>query len=164
MDFDIVMAQELDFYSDASRNNFLGMGARYNQFWTYQKWDINFMSEHKPSIEFLELYAVAVAVVLWIHHFENRQVQIFCDNKSVCFMISQMSSSCKHCMMLIRIIVLKQMIHNTRIYAKHVKLKDNYLADHLSRLIKLLWMESQFRKNRTPIPSILWPMDKLWCE
>ena len=51
-------AEMLDMYSDASGNYKLGFGAYCGTEWTYGQWDSVFCNEYKPSIEYLELYAV----------------------------------------------------------------------------------------------------------
>ena len=67
-----------------------------------QAWLKEFIQEHKPSIEFLELFAVTAAVISWIHQFKNRRIMLLCDNKSVVDMINLTTTSCKNCMVLIR--------------------------------------------------------------
>ena len=72
----------------------------------------------KPSIEYLELYGVAVAVRLWLKKFKNSNIVLFCDNEAVVHMINNSAAKCKNCMALIRIIVLEGMIRNTRIFCQ----------------------------------------------
>ena len=48
-------------------------------------------------------------------------------------MIRNSSSSCKNCMVLIRLIVLECLTWNVRLFCKHVRTEDNYFADALSR-------------------------------
>ena len=119
---------------DTSRNFALGLGGYCNTDWMSQKWDRSFMESAQPSIEYLELYAVTAGVLAWIHRFSNKRVVIFTDNKSVKYMINHNTSGCKNCMVLIRILVLESMIHNIRIYTKHVRSKLNAIADALSRM------------------------------
>ena len=49
-------------------------------------------------------------------------------------MINNTSAKCKHCMKLLRLVVLEGMVYNVRISAKHVGTKQNGKADALSRL------------------------------
>ena len=126
-----LVADEIDMFSDASRR--IGMGAYCGEEWMQQNWSEVFLNKCKPSIDYLELYAVTAAVITWIHKFKNRRVILFCDNQSVVDMINITSTSCKNCMVLIRIIVLKGMLENVRIFARHVKGIKNDLADSLSR-------------------------------
>ena len=158
-------ASDIEFYTDASRNFTLGAGGICQNSWFSLKWDWNFMCKNQPSIAYLELYAVTVGILLWIQRFSNRRVFLFCDNEAVVNMLNNTSSSCKHCMVLIRLIVLKSMIHNVRVYAKHVGTKENYLADWLSRdKVKLFKRitKNKFESEPEKIPSELWPMNSVW--
>ena len=103
-----VTANVLNFYSDASLNPKFGMGAVYHNRWLYMQWNEQFIRKQKPSIEFLELYALAIALLKWgtSSELRNTRVIIFCDNEAVVHMINGMASSCTQCMKLIRVIVL----------------------------------------------------------
>ena len=166
MDFnDIISAEDLFFYSDASKNPNLGFGAICDKSYLFGRWDYAFVTKYDPSIQYLELFAVTAAVLAWVHRFKNRRIFIFTDNDSVKNMINNNSSSCKHCMILIRIIVLKQMIHNIRIYAKHVVTKKNGIADSLSRLDFRRFnrlTKGNVEARPTSIPIEIWPMQKVW--
>ena len=59
---------------DASANPDLGWGAWYDQEWMCQKWDKDFLDQNKPSIDFLELYAVVVVVYAWTPKLINKSV------------------------------------------------------------------------------------------
>ena len=96
------MADEIDFYTDASGAAKLGFGCYYNKHWTYGMWEDSFISNCKPSIEFLELYVVAIAIQLWESYLQNKRVVVFFDNKSVVDMINNTVSSCEKCMKLIQ--------------------------------------------------------------
>ena len=56
-------AVDIDMYSDASRKFKLGFGAYCGPEWTFGQWDPIFMETHQPSIEYLELFGVTVAVL-----------------------------------------------------------------------------------------------------
>ena len=161
-------AEEIDFHTDASKNVNLGFGGKCQNSWMVARWDKNFMLNMDPSIEYLELYAVVAGVLTWIHRFQNKRIIIFCDNISCCYMINKSSSKCKNCMKLIRIIVLNSLLYNVRIYARHIKLELNDLADSLSRLqFKRFWKivaEKNLNMDEHPtlVPAEIWPMEKLW--
>ena len=166
MDFsNLIYATELNFYSDASRNPILGFGARFGRAYMYSQWDYDFMMKNNPSITYLELYAVVAAVLAWGHEFANKRVIIYCDNKGSCAILNNLSSKCKNCMVLVRIVVMFQMIHNIRIYANYVKTELNGPADSLSRLkiskFKRL-VGSNIDEEPTNIPEDIWPMSKIW--
>ena len=160
----------VDMYSDAAKSEILGMGATCGISWCYQQWDASFIKQRNPSIEYLELYAVLVGVVLWIERFKNTRITLFCDNRSVVDMINSSSSTCKNCMVLIRLLVLKGLTKNVRISAKHVLGCDNYFSDALSRMDIKRFLRLQalhgktFEKTPTPIPQKLWPMESIWLK
>ena len=134
MDTVAIGAQVIDMYLDASGNYKLGFGAYCGPEWTFGQWDETFCNMVKPSIEYLELYAVLVAVINWIKIFEDRRIVLFCDNESEVHMINNSTSNCKNCMILIRLLTAESILRNVRVYAKHVGTKENGKADALSRL------------------------------
>ena len=158
-------AMEIDMFSDASGNYELGFGAYCGPEWCYGHWDTEFCRAVKPSIEYLELFGVLVAVLKWIKLFSNKRVILFCDNESVVHMINKSSSNCRNCMVLIRLMVAESILRNVRIYAKHVGTKQNGKADALSRLdFKRFWRLANGTMNDAPtaIPTEIWPLDQLW--
>ena len=163
-------AEDISMFSDASANSQLGCGGISESDYYITQWNETFINTNKPSINYLELYAVTVAVRLWIHKFQNRNIFLFCDNMSVVQIINNNSSKCKNCMVLIRIIVLQGLLHNVSINAKHVPGVSNCYSDYLSRLQynkfrKLAREEKKYFKGRpSQIPEDLWPMDKLWLN
>ena len=167
LDFSAVLvADEIDMYSDASGK--ISMGALCEGSWMYKLWPKEFIERHSPSIEFLELYAVTAGVLTWIHRFKNRRIILFSDNKSVVDMINVTSTSCKNCMLLIRMIVLKGLLENVRIFVKHVKGLNNGLADSLSRDKVHEFYAECFKRGKkidgkpTELPASIWPIEKVW--
>ena len=105
-------AKDIDMYSDALGNYSLGFGAYCGPEWTFGQWDREFCTHHKPSIEYLELFAVTVGVINWIRIFRNRRIYLFCDNEAVVHMINNSTSSCRNCMILIRLITMESIKWN----------------------------------------------------
>ena len=161
-------AEDITFYTDSSRNPYLGTGGFCQNSWFQQLWDPQFIINCDPSINYLELYGVTVGILLWIHRFKNKKVAIFCDNMSVVDMINSSSSTCRNWMILIRVIVLQGLIHNVRICAKHVPGILNQISDSLSRnkMLKFyrLTKKMQMDEYPTPVPEDLWPMTKIWLK
>ena len=162
----VLIADEIDMYSDASRR--IGLGALCGSSWMYKQWDQTFLDECHPSIEYLELFAVTAGVLTWIHRFRNRRIILFCDNESVVNMINYTTTSCKNCMVLIRLLVLKGLLENVRIFARHVKGEDNGLADSLSRNRISLFFKTCEKLGKpidispTPVPNAIWPVEMIW--
>ena len=163
LDFSAVLvADEIDMYSDASGK--IGFGAFCGTAWMHK----TFIRKFNPSIEYLELFAVTAAVITWIHQFKNKRIILFCDYRSVVDMINLTTTSCKNCMVLVRMIVLKGLIDNVRIFARHVEGKKNDLANSLSRNRIELFHHLCLRKGKsidsvaTEVPTVLWPVQKIW--
>ena len=166
LDFSLIInADEINFYTDASRNPNLGMGGVCEKAWFIKRWNPDFIRAEYPSIAFLELYALAVGVLLWAENYANKRIVIFCDNQSVVHMVNSTTSACKQCLKLLRIIVLHSMIYNVRIFARYVHTKRNIRADLLSRLKLTSFLrvtKGTMKCNPDPLPVNLWPMEKVW--
>ena len=167
MDFSkIWTADEIKFFTDSSKNINLGCGSWCDNQYFYQQWNSQFICVNDLSIAYLESYAVTVGVYLWLRKFRNRRIIIKCNNQAVVQMINNTSSSCKHCMILIRVIVLQCLVHNVRLFTKYVKTDRNEIADALSRLkfvkFKHLTRGMNMKENPESIPNELWPIEKVW--
>ena len=144
----LMSAQQIGFTTDASVAKSLG-----------------FIEDCKPSIEFLELYALVVGVFLWSDKPANQRVVVLCDNISAVHMVNNSSSSCKYCMILIRMLVLRGLIHNTGVFARHIEGRKNILSDNLSRMrLDLFRKNAPVHNENTSrkIPDELWPIQKIW--
>ena len=126
--------ETLSFTSDATANKDLGFGSMLDSSWLYGKWEPGFVNQYKPSIEFLELYALCMGVFVWSDRLKNRRIAMFCDNEAVVHMVNNTTSGCKYCMVLIRKLVLKCINNNMQIFMRHLKGIHNQYSDFLSRL------------------------------
>ena len=135
-----------------------------------QNWSEEFLIKHNPHINYLELYALVAGVMKWIYRFRNRRILLFCDNKAVVGMVNKNSTGCKKSMILIRMMVLKCLKENVRVFAEYVESETNVFADHLSRdRMTDFWSEAdkqgiQFKQEKTEIPEEMWPMEKVWKD
>ena len=160
-------ATSLNFYSDATANQLLGFGAIFDKNWTFGRWEPGFIKRKDPSIEYLELFAVCVGIFSWGHRMKNMRIIIFCDNEAAVHMINNSSSKCKNCMYLLRMLVTNNLIHNRRVFARHVLGVKNELADSLSRQdLKRFWRLAPPGTNTypDPLPTELWPMSRIWQD
>ena len=105
---------QIQFYSNASASKNLGFGALLNTRWIQGFLGCEFIQQKQPSIEYLELYALVTGIITWQQQPElvNCRITVFCDNKVVVDMINSMSSSCKHCMKLLRLVTLNGLRYN----------------------------------------------------
>ena len=167
-DFDkLVTATEVGFSTDSSASAKLGFGGicLSAKQWFWGRWEDGYIENFKPSIEYLELYAVCVGLFIWAERFTGLGLLIHCDNMSVVSMVNNMTSGCKRCMHLMRLLVLCGLKHNFRVRAVHITSKNNDLADSLSRLqFSRFFRLAGNRVNSTPeqLPSELWPISEIW--
>ena len=107
-------SEDIRFYSDASASENLGFGAILKKKWIHADWNTQFIKMHRPSIEYLELFALCAGVMTWQNEDQLRdcRIAIFCDNMAVVHMINNMSSSCKQCMYLLRMLTLNNLRYN----------------------------------------------------
>ena len=166
MDFiKLSYAEEIGMFSDATANEFLGFGAICGSSWMFNRWNVAFIRRVRPSIEYLELFALVAGCIQWLDRFQNKRVVLFCDNESVCKMVNKSTSTCKQCMVLIRILVLHCLILDVRVFVKHLSSRANRDADLLSRMKIGRFKKinpGKFEGSPTPVPEVLWPMQKLW--
>ena len=156
---------QINFASDASANSTLGFGAIFKEKWIFSQWEKGYIASKRPSIEYLELFALCATILTWGHELANQRVIVQCDNSSVVSMINVMSSSCRKCMFLLRLLTLNNMIFNRRVFAQHLRGLDNKLPDALSRLqFKRFWSLAPPYMNKKPclISPMMWPASKLW--
>ena len=104
----------LKLFIDSSACEQKEFGCVYGDQWTFSMWNPDFIREKKPSIQYLELYALCVAIFTWENEdrLKNARIRIFCDNKSVKSMVNNMTSGCKNCLHLIRLLVLNNLRFN----------------------------------------------------
>ena len=163
----VTTSDEICFYSDASGSKLLGFGCLLNDQWIQGYWG-DFVKQVDPSIEFLELFALTAGLITWEDEPElkNSRVVIFCDNKAVVDMINSMSSKCKHCMTLLRLIALSGLQFNRRVSAKYVDTKSNFLADALSRgqWSRFRKLGPQMKQFPSAISDKVWPIWKTWIN
>ena len=157
----------IPFYSDASLNAELGMGALLENDWMYYKWNSQFIKNCEPSIEYLELFTLVAGVITWQDDqiLQNRCVSVHCDNEAVVHMVNNTASSCQKCMKLLRILVLNNIKHNQRLFAQHIRTEWNILADSLSRMdFHRFWRNAPSTMKKYPSPMRFWAPEAIWND
>ena len=164
-----VIADEVGFFTDASKNENLGFGCVCFPNYTYARWEEGFISLSNPSIDYLELFALMVAIVLWADRFKNGRIIVNCDNMGMVFIINRASAKNPRAMSLIRLITLVSMKNNCRFFARHIKGVKNKMADDLSRMkMESFWLNAKNNHkgevwNAEPdkLPGALWPLSRV---
>lgn len=170
MDFEVtIKGEDVGLFADASRAvEGRGFGCYYRELgqWTLGTWEHKFIQECDPSIQFLELYALVVAIRLWGQNFSNRRIEINCDNESVVAMVNHSTSKCPFCMILIRMLTRYSMQTNVRVFAKHLGTKQNAVADALSRNnMNKFWKlvpRNTTKLTSEALPEDMWPIPREW--
>lgn len=169
MDFsETLLADQLNFYTDASLAADKGIGGVYNQSYFYGKYQQGFIDSCQPSIEFCELLAVTIGIHLFGSRLANRRCIVFCDNQSVVQMINASTTKSPTCMRLIRHITYLTIQWNVRIFCRHVAGFKNRQADLLSRMKITTFIrearqqERVIDKHPTELPHCLWPVPWSW--
>ena len=162
-------SMDIGFYSDASGSKDLGFGALLGSDWLRGDWGSDFITQCEPSIEFLELYVLMAGILAWENHSDlnNKRVKLHCDNKAVVHMINNMTSFCKNCMVLIRVLVLNGLKFNRKLTACYISTKDNFLSDPLSwNQMSRFWSLAPANMSRQPtkLPEVIWPISKIWLK
>ena len=158
-------SSELNFYTDSSLKRRFGFGGIFNNRWIIGRWGQDFIVEEQPSIEFLELYALVIAMLTWGDMLKNLRICIFCDNQAMMHMVNNFMTKCSQCMKLLRILTIENMRCNRRVFVRFVKTKENVLADALSRMdLKRFWKNAPKSMNpqSDTLPSSIWPVQKVW--
>ena len=168
---DTVHAETLDFYTDAAKGKFLGMGGVLGSHWYFAQWEPDYIRQYNPSIEYLELLAICMAVFIWSDkHLRNQRIVMFCDNQSVVETVNNTTSSCKNCMILLRKLVLKSLECNMRIFCRWIMGAKNFRADFLSRMklkaFRKFVQDQQIKTDDHPsqLHTDLWPASRLWIK
>ena len=166
MESNHITSEDLQFFSDASKNENFGFGCVLkNKFWTFGQWKKGFIRECDPCIEFLELFGVMVGILTWEEQLKDMNLVIHCDNQTVCRTITDLTSSCKQCMILVRILALNNLIFNRKLTAEYVRSEHNTLADSLSRLNFKKFFDNApetFNKILCRPSARVWPLDRIW--
>ena len=167
------IATRIEFYTDASGSlDKGGFGGHYKNSWMAEKWNSDFMHQKRPSIEFLELFAVTACMLKWLNSAEfcNTRLEIYCDNETVCRNINDTTASCKNSMRLLRLIVRQGLENNCRIFTVYVSSRNNDRADALSRgQFDRFWTLSMKKgvvmnpRSDAP-PSTIWPPENFWID
>ena len=144
-------------FTDAATTEVLGWGAWWDMAWMWDKWDPHFMQQHQPSIDFLELFAILVAVYAWSPHFANKHVIVHSDNQPTVAVINSKTSNSDSMLILIRFLTLHCMLNNIKLTSQFLPGTSNQRADALSRLQfsrfwQLHWGADQ---HTTPPPGFL---------
>ena len=149
--------EALDLFTDAAAG--IGFGAYFKGKWIQGRWPQDILL-HPPSIAFLELFPILMALLSWAPLMANRKITFHTDNLAVVHIVNKQSSPCRRIMHLLRLLVLQCLKHNVCFRAVHVPGVFNDIADSLSR-----FQMSRFRSlapQADPFSTPLPPLPQVW--
>jgi hypothetical protein len=120
----------LDLYTDASAT--LGCGAIFGAHWFQCSWPQGFLDFH-PSIEYLEMVPILLALLVWGKSFYRKRLVMHCDNLGAVQAWAALGSTSRSVLDLMRRISSLAAEHNFTVVLKHIHGVDNSVADSLSR-------------------------------
>ena len=149
---DPVSSTELDLFTDASK---VGCGGMLSQKWFSLRWPQHFLLY---DINFLELFAIYVAISTWGTVLANKQIMVFCDNLDVVTIWRSGTCKNKHIMNLMRKLFHMCASHNINLFTKHIPGHCNILADHLFRLQeeKFHHIHGSAEDHPSMVPNTIW--------
>ena len=124
-----VEASKLHLFTDASST--LGFGLILGSSWVYDSWP-----EELPElcILVLEMYPIALALLLFSEVLKGKSIIIHTDNEALVHVFNNKTSKDTHILSMLRRIILVGLQYNIRIRAVHIPGYLNTHADALSRL------------------------------
>ena len=172
VDMDQLSRHPLEVVADAAGSAHLGWGTwlPHTGHWIYGQWETEVFDVLNLSLDFLELYALLVLVVMWAPILMDHVVLFRSDNTPAVYALINKASSIDDMMLLIHYITLFCMTHNIKILAKHVKGTNNKFC-HLLSQFKFQEFHKTKPENTRESPSIpdtwIYPlsvcMQKVWC-
>ncbi|XP_053395078.1 uncharacterized protein LOC123524041 isoform X1 [Mercenaria mercenaria] len=150
-----VSSVTLKLHSDAASTK--GFACTHLTSWTFGAFPNEVKGHH---INILELYPIALAVFLFGHQWENKNVCFVCDNLAVVYCLNKQTSKDSTMMKLIRIIVLKALECNFCFQSSHIPTSKNTICDKLSRfqVDEALSLAPFLDKDPTAIPLEMSPL------
>lgn len=137
----------LELYTDTSGS--LGYGAVFGKEWFNGVWWDWWRGK---NITLLELYPIVVAMDVWDHKLQQKQLILHTDNEAIVSVLLKQTSKEPLVMILVCRLVLQCLRCNVVLEARHIKGTKNVSADALSRLQMARFHASNPAANLCPTP------------
>ena len=120
----------------------MGCGALSQTHFLHFEIPANLIKARKYVNQF-EMYAVMIAIRMWKEKFQNKNIQIYCENSSTVDILKSGKASCPFMQCCLREIKFHSAKFNFRVCAVHLRGCHNRLNDALSR-----WqLDPQYQKK-----------------
>lgn len=117
--------------SDSSGS--FGCGVIFGSHWAYLQWPLDWSSEDRRDLTYLELVPVALAIQIWGSKLQSKKIIMHIDNIAVVQIINQKTSKSSRVMSLLRPLLLQLLRFNIQIRCVHIPGPSNTIADAISR-------------------------------
>ena len=140
---------DLALFTDASGT--LGYGIYYSGHWIADTWPPPLQGR---SIQWKELYPIALACLLLGHSWSGKKILFHCNNQAVVDIWASGTSRDPDIMHLVRSIFFSGATHHFTILVSHIAGTDNSIADSLSRsqMVRFHQLTPAADLTPTPIP------------
>ena len=140
---------DLELFTDASGG--LGFGIYFQGRWLNGSWPSDLSDR---SIQWKELYPIALSCLLWGPLWKGKKLLFHCDNQSVVDIWAKGSSRDPLLMHLVRSIFFCAASHQFSVLVSHIRGTDNSIADALSRfqMLRFRQLVPQADLEPTPLP------------
>ena len=150
---------DLELFTDASGS--LGFGIFYMGHWISEPWPPQLQDR---SIQWKELYPIAIACLIWGQQWSGKKLLFHCDNQAVVDIWASGTSRDPLIMHLVRSIFFSAATHHYTVLVTHIAGTNNSVADSLSRLQITLFrhLAPTADVEQTPVPKsalTLWHID-----
>ena len=150
---------DLELFTDASGS--LGFGIFYMGHWISKPWPPQLQDR---SIQWKELYPIAIACLIWGQQWSGKKLLFHCDNQTVVDIWASGTSRDPLIMHLVHSIFFSAATHHYTVLVTHIAGTNNSVADSLSRLQITLFrhLAPTADVEPTPVPKsalTLWHID-----
>ena len=149
---------QLEVFSDASANITLLWGAWFGKKWIWGGWDQTFFHVYNPTIDFLKMYTVVVAIYAWSDLMANKHVIAHSSNTPTVAVINDKFAHSPNLMHLVHFLVLHCMLNNITLMAAYIQGSSNKRSDALScfQLHRFQQLHPEADPHPLPCPSFMY--------
>ena len=113
--------------------------------------------DQQMNINWSELYAATMALVLWGPQLKGKHLLFHCDNTSVVHIMAKASTHSKTMMALVQTFMLLAMQHNVQVHIQHITRVCNDVADVLSHFkMERFWQLCPYAAPEPLLPASIW--------
>ena len=156
-----IFNSDIQLFADSNGSAENGFGCWFQNSWSYGLWRNTtiFNQGCIPNITLLELYAIVMAVELWVPRLSSQCITLRSNNSSTCDYITSMKSNIPACQQLFCHFTLTCLHFQIYIKAEWLEGSKNVWSDLLShrQISQFLQKHLTANPHPDPLPSSLWP-------